>query len=751
MKRILVATGAAIAVVGAVVGASAGAADARARTRGQRASSDDLVVTLVTPTVNQEVLPGLTDPGLNNVITVRFSAPVRTNDIIDNQNVFNRLTPKVEFTDSTFARLPGTPQVKGNTFRFDPRTDANGGELPAGQYTLNLKSAIRSTGGKLLNAGAYDTTSTFSVGTDSYGPVLRKISPINNQTNIGLNQRIVMTFNEPILAASVISTIQVQNASTNPPTAIPGAGGGTGVTLERNGFDVVFTPDKCFGYPPKTTIQFLVQGKPETSTATVSTVSDVFGNQFARDAGLQWTLNPATSLYDSPNGTYDPATGVFRMVFVTKGITPPPVGLAPGSPIFVPFPPFGSPCKQPPLAGVYLRFSNSCSFIGRGFLYTTATGVGELDITPVIQRFNQGITDLSLIAQVPNSPVRMGRPLAIVVDPRWDVANVGHTFLYVVDQRSATVLVVDSRNLKVIGRFGGFSAPRDVTIAHDLGNAYVTLLTTDFASSNLVGVDLSAIAVNLNGQPGAQSPCDAIKDVQDRRTTLAVGRGPIGVAADSFLFNKAIVVNSFDNSASVIDVKRNVVSKTVDVGGNPLDVDWTLYGFGSIDVACISNQGGLNDPNGSISLYVRAPPLGGGILGAAQNRDGVEFTLTDGVKNPTNVWGNQWCFYTGTAADGGIPGGPQWLIPNSGGKDVFQLFLQVSGLFGLQISVQANQARTVGLNPTSSTFDAYYPNGFWYTAVPGQGQIAGLDPVRNIPSQNVQVPGIRRLFTCFSH
>ena len=32
-----------------------------------------------------------------------------------------------------------------------------------------------------------------------------------------------------------------EDASTNPPTAIPGAGGGTGVTLDRNGFDVVFT------------------------------------------------------------------------------------------------------------------------------------------------------------------------------------------------------------------------------------------------------------------------------------------------------------------------------------------------------------------------------------------------------------------------------------------------------------------------------------------------------------------------------
>ena len=748
MKRILVASGAAIAVVGA---AAAGAADAKAGGRALRASNEDLVVTLVTPTVNQEVKPDLSDPGVNYVITVRFSAPLRVRDIIDNQNVFNRLTPKVEFTDSTFARLPGTPQVQGNVFKFDPRTDANDGALPQGQYTLNMKSTIRSTGGKLLNFGGADDTTTFSVGTDVFAPVLRKISPIHNQTNIGLNQRIVMTFNEPISPASIISTIQVQNASTNPPTPIPGSGG-TGLTLERNGFDVVFTPDKCFGYPPRTTIQFLVQGRPQPAlilpappnplppVPSVSTLTDVFGNQFSKDAGLQWTPNLATGLYDSPNGTYDPATGIIRMAFVTKGITPPPVALAPGSVVYQATPPFSSPCAAP------LFFANSCNFIGRGFMYTTATGIGELDITPVVQRFNQGITDLSLIALVPNSPVRMGRPLAIAVDPRWDVNNGFHTFLYVVDQRSATILVVDSRNLKVLGRFGGFSSPRDLTVANTFGNSTVSILVTDFAASSMVGIDLTSIALNLSGQPGAPSPCDSIKDAQSRRTTLEVGRGPIGIACDTFLFNKAMVVNSFDSSASVINIRSNKVTKTVEVGENPLDVDFTMIGFGAIDLACISNQGGLNNPNGSVSLYVRAPPTNNTILGATQNRDGVEFTFEDGVKNPTFVWGNQWANGIGNA----IPF-PQWLIPNTGGDDVFQVTALLTGLFGAQFSVQANQARKVGLNPSSSMFDPYYPNFLWYTAVTGQGQIAGLDTARNVPSVNVQVPGIRRLFTCFSH
>jgi len=271
MNRLWLTAGAAIAVVGAAVvgaglGATAGAltGTAEARAGGTRAISanDDLVVTLVTPTNNQEVLPDLSDPGLNNVVTVRFSAPVRPGDFIANNNVFNRLTPAVEFLNASFDRLPGEPEVRGNVFRFDPRTPSNGGVLANGQYTLNIKSSVRSRKGKLLNSGLKDFTTTFSVGTDTFAPVLRKVSPIHNQQNIGLNQRIVATFNEPIAAASILTTISVNDVSTNPPTPILGVQGGTGLTLERNGFDIVFTPDPCFGYPPKSTIQMQIQGRP---------------------------------------------------------------------------------------------------------------------------------------------------------------------------------------------------------------------------------------------------------------------------------------------------------------------------------------------------------------------------------------------------------------------------------------------------------------------------------------------------------
>ena len=323
----------------------AGVAEAQARhqqptARRKGKSTKDLVVTLVTPTNNQEVLQDLADPGLNSVITVRMSSPPRKRDIIDNQNPFNRLTSKVEFFDATFSRLPGEPRVRGNTFTFDPFT-LEQPVLPQGQYTLNLKRSIRNNRGRLLNFGVSDYTTTFSVGTDVHKPVLRKVSPIHRQTNVGLKQKIIVTFNEPVDQSTLISTITVQDNTTNPPTPIPGAGGGTGVTLERNGFDVVFTPDPCFGYPPKTTIGFTMQGEDEPKDAqgnplppTTAPVTDVFGNGFARDGGLQWVLNPATSFYESPNGIYDPQTGQFRMEFETVGVKPAPAFVSPGSPQF---------------------------------------------------------------------------------------------------------------------------------------------------------------------------------------------------------------------------------------------------------------------------------------------------------------------------------------------------------------------------------------------------------------------------------
>ena len=453
MNRIFLIGSVALATVGVVM---ASQVDAEANRRNRFRGTKDLVVTLATPTTNQEVLTDLSDPGLNNRITVRFSTALRRKDIIDNQNPFNRLTAKAEFFDSGFNRLPGEPRVRGNKFTFNPLGDFNDFTLANGQYTLNMKRSIRSRGGRPLNKGQRDFTTTFSVGTDRYPPVLRKISPINGQQNIGLNQRIVATFNEPIDPSSVISTITVQDASTNPPTLIPALGGGTGITLERDGFDIVFTPDPCFGYPPLSSIQMIIQGlvdpipAPATPPTQPASVTDVFGNLFARDSGGQWQPDPTIlGQFNSPNGVYNQNTGQFTMTFLSRGARPTPVGLIPGGSQNRAVS-FALPCATSSF------FAPSCMAGGNVLFYNTGTGIGEASLQSLISQFNAGVTNLGSLFVVPNSPSRVGNPVAMMVDPRFDPVTL-HTFLYVVDRRTSSVAVLDSRNLQPIGRFGGFA------------------------------------------------------------------------------------------------------------------------------------------------------------------------------------------------------------------------------------------------------------------------------------------------------
>jgi YVTN family beta-propeller protein len=747
MKRIAVAGCVALGTVGVMTAALSGA---RAGGKASGIENErELIVTLVTPTLNQEVAPDLSDPGLNNVITVRFSSLIPNREIVDNQNVVNRLRDKVEFLDATFARLPGTPSVRRNIFTFSPLSSATP-VLPQGQYMLNLKSSIRNTRGRLLNKGLADYTTAFSVGTDVYAPVLRKLTPIQAQQGIGLFQPITVTMNEPISSNNLATTVFVQDASTNPPTAIPGAGG-TGVSLARNGFDVVFTPDPCFGYPPKTNIQFIMQGQigptaPANTPQIATTVEDMFQNDFRRDLSLRWSQDPVNlTLFHSPLGDYDDFTGQFRMTFQTKGTKTPPVGLRPGGNRMTAAygPPYLAPCA------VLVWFAPSCFASGNVLYYTTDSGLGEIDLRAHITRFNQGITDFSLISILPNTPVRLGRPAGVTLDPRVLLPGNGpysyHTFIYVVDERSGTVQVVRSDNLRILGRLSGFSSPRDVGISTNTGQVQTTLYVSNFGAKQVVGLDLEGIKVSFTGQPGAPSPCAAIKDNQKNRAIIQVGSGPTEVAADSYLNQRVFVTNTLEDSLTMIDPRSNKVLNTFEVGSNPVCVDWNTIGFGSIRLGLTANQGGFIDPNGSASLYVFAPPLSGGFLGAAQVRDGIESTLTDGVKNPTHCWGNiSWI-------NGLLDSSPvYWFLSNTGGTTALDLRLNVAGLFGLSITPSTRTTIPVGLNPTSTVPDAFYPNFRGFSSVVGTGSLAAYDPNRSLPPTLIRVPGIRRLYTCYT-
>jgi hypothetical protein len=92
-----------------------------------------------------------------------------------------------------------------------------------------------------------------------------------------------------------------------------------------------------------------------------------------------------------------------------------------------------------------------------------------------------------------------------------------------------------------------------------------------------------------------------------------------------------------------------------------------------------------------------------------------------------------------------------FFVPNTGSKTILDLRINVTGTFGLLIDLQANQVREVGFNPTGVMYDAYFPNQFIFSCVAGEGKFAGMDSLRNLPPQSITVPGIRRIFTCFSH
>ena len=80
-----------------------------------------------------------------------------------------------------------------------------------------------------------------------------------------------------------------------------------------------------------------------------------------------------------------------------------------------------------------------------------------------------------------------------------------------------------------------------------------------------------------------------------------------------------------------------------------------------------------------------------------------------------------------------------------------QLRPSITGIFGLLIDLKVIDHREVGPNPTSSMVDAFFPGQLWFTCVAGEAKFFGMDYLRNVPGSGVTVPGIRRIFTCYSH
>ncbi len=240
---------------------------------GDNSSSPDvasnLVVTQTLPTNQQEVLPDLSDPGLQNVIRVYFSEVVMSSTVIDPTNTFNYLTSDFNILNSGMERMEGVATLAdaNKVLVFQPA-----GDLPNGQYTVTVTRDVKNFQGGRLNQGTTDHRSSFTVGTDIYAPVLRNTFPAPNQKDVPRESRIILTFNETLNRSTVTSTsINIMDGSANPPVAIQGA-----LTMDMDAFEVIFTPAAGTLMPPNATIVVTINGG---STG----VTDAVGNPFEGD------------------------------------------------------------------------------------------------------------------------------------------------------------------------------------------------------------------------------------------------------------------------------------------------------------------------------------------------------------------------------------------------------------------------------------------------------------------------------------
>ena len=240
------------------------------------------------PTNGQQVAGDLSDVG--GVFELQFSTALDEDTILDPSNPFNGLSANLNMLDNTLIRVAGTPEVKGKYFRFIP--PASG--LPPQQYTVTVTTEVKTLGGQAL---AHYFYSAFTVGEDNYEPIIRRTSPVQNQSMVARDHEIVITFNESLDPGSVnTQTVLVQDGGQNPPVTIAGV-----LSLENNGFEIHFTPDPATQMPPDTTVVVTLQGgnggiadatngKPFLDTAGTQTYVLQFNttpggdplNQFAR-------------------------------------------------------------------------------------------------------------------------------------------------------------------------------------------------------------------------------------------------------------------------------------------------------------------------------------------------------------------------------------------------------------------------------------------------------------------------------------
>jgi YVTN family beta-propeller protein len=491
----------AVALIGAVgCGGGSGGSD------NSKGNDTDLIVQQVLPTNNQEVESNLID--VDGFITVRFSAPVAQGTVLDDGNAYNGLTSNLNILDSAFQRVPGDPEInyetgRGNVLTFVP----SGGVLPNGQYTVTAMRDIRSTSGKMLNNGRWDHRSSFTVGTDTYKPVIRSTYPAAAQKEIPKDSQIIVIFNESLDPDTVTDTTFSVNVSGAGNPKVSGT-----IALSRDNFEIIFTPDPDSLMPPNSTIVVTVTGG-------ASGISDVVGNTFE-----------------------DPVTNQPTWQFQFETVTEPP-----------------PPNNPAPTRGVY--YSNS-SGVG------TLDESGYLNSFPDLSGWSlTGGTDPStgnpVSNPVPNSFVRTGRPGEMMVDLTGN-GTTGNFWIYTIDTATNSVTLINSVDSTVAGRWKQLPDPRG--LAYNT-TGVKSLYVTNFSNDSVSVLDIARLS---RGAMKLDKNSLAIAD-GDQRQDIPVGRGPVGAAHtigpnDLFVANALDnSVTRLDTSTNQILTTFNVGTSPYDV------------------------------------------------------------------------------------------------------------------------------------------------------------------------------------------
>ncbi len=326
---------------------------------GDNSSSPDvatnLVVTQTLPTNQQEVLPDLADPGLQNVIRVYFSEVVMSATVIDPTNTFNYLTSDFNILNSAMERMEGVATLAdaNKVLVFQPA-----GNLANGQYTVTVTRDVMNFQGGRLNLGTRDHHSSFTVGTDIYAPVLRNTFPAPNQKDVPKDSRIILTFNETLNRSTITNTsINIMDGSANPPVAIAGS-----LVMDIDAFEVTFTPAAGTLMPANATIVVTINGGP-------GGVADAVGNPYEGDVATP---------------------GIYQFQFETVKEPPPP-----NNPIVI----------------------DANNFDALLF-YANSTEIGSLQEAQYLGN-TLDLTLWGSGNPIPNSVTRIGAPGEIIFDPRF--------------------------------------------------------------------------------------------------------------------------------------------------------------------------------------------------------------------------------------------------------------------------------------------------------------------------------------------